>query len=54
MTRKHFKLIAEVVASVDDKDIRNQIAVDFAHRFQDTNPRFDITRFLEACKCASR
>ena len=49
MTRKHFKMIAKVVGTIEDKDVRQQTALNFAHEIRDLNPRFDITRFIDAC-----
>ena len=54
MTRKDFKLISEVIASVDNKDQRNYLGIEFASRLQKTNPRFDIQRFLVACGCEGK
>jgi len=53
MTRKDFKLISEVIASVDNKDQRNYLGIEFARRLKSVNPRFDLRRFLVACKCES-
>jgi hypothetical protein len=49
MTKKHFQLVANVVSAIDDMDIRKETALNFASEFQKENPRFDITRFIEAC-----
>jgi hypothetical protein len=49
MTRKHFKMIAKVVSAIDDKDVRDQVALNFANEIRDFNPRFDMQRFIEAC-----
>jgi len=49
MTRKHFKMIAKVVAAIDDKNVREQVALNFANEIREFNPRFDITRFVDAC-----
>jgi hypothetical protein len=53
MTRKDFELIAKVVSSLDDLKVRNYVGVAFAHKLQDVNPRFNISKFLEACECES-
>tara|TARA_Y100001938_G_C7992804_1_gene380393 strand:+ start:618 stop:764 length:147 start_codon:yes stop_codon:yes gene_type:complete len=47
MTRKHFKAIAEILKSrkADENLVR-----DFALFCLEENPRFDYSRFLEACK----
>jgi len=49
MTRKHFKMIAKVVAAIDDKEVRHQVALNFANEIRDFNPRFDMQRFIVAC-----
>ena len=49
MTRKHFKMIAKVVSAIDDKGVRDQVALNFANEIRDFNPRFDMQRFIEAC-----
>ena len=49
MTRKTFNLIAKVVCLVDDKDIRQQLALNFANEPKNLNPRFDVVRFVAAC-----
>ena len=54
MTRKDFKLISEVIASLDDKDQRNYLGIEFARRLQKMNPRFDTRLFLVACKCEGK
>jgi hypothetical protein len=52
MTRKDYEFIAGIIASlspvVSDAMIR-YIARAFADCLQDTNPRFDKTRFVVAC-----
>lgn len=49
MTRRHFELIARVVAQVDDAKARERLAWAFAHELAQTNDRFDCSRFVEAC-----
>jgi pentose-5-phosphate-3-epimerase len=49
MTRKDFELIARVVKSIQDKDVRNATALNFATELKHVNPRFDTTRFVSAC-----
>ena len=53
MTRKDFTLIAKVVSSLDDMSVRNYVGVAFAHKLQEVNPRFNVSKFLEACECES-
>jgi hypothetical protein len=63
MTKQHFELVAQVLdhrrgaAPMEGIDpawmagfraAHDVLAEDFAHRFADTNPRFDRERFLRA------
>lgn len=50
MSRKDFQMIADVVKNISDANIRQATAMDFAHRLQNVNPRFDIVRFVKACQ----
>jgi uncharacterized protein with LGFP repeats len=50
MTRKDFELIADIVATVDNMNTRNEIALNFVIRLHDVNERFDSVRFLKACR----
>ena len=54
MSRKDFQLIAATIktslAFVKDEQ-RQCFALDIAHGLKETNPRFDISRFLKACGC---
>lgn len=49
MTRKHFTIIAQVVNSIDNMDVRREVALNFASELRKENPRFDIVRFVKAC-----
>ena len=49
MTRKHFKMVAQVVSAIDNMDTRREVALNFASEFQKENPRFDIEKFIKAC-----
>jgi hypothetical protein len=49
MTRKHFQMIANVVKNIDDPNVRHAVAMEFALKLKDMNPRFDISRFVGAC-----
>lgn len=51
MTRKHFKMVAQVVSAIDCMDTRKEVALNFASEFQKENPRFDIEKFVKACGC---
>ncbi len=50
MTRKDFELIAETIAALNlkPKD-RIHVAASFARALTCSNPRFDVSRFLDAC-----
>ena len=49
MTRKHFTMIAAVIAEIEDKRERHNAAVRFAFVLPSYNPNFNRYRFLEAC-----
>jgi hypothetical protein len=51
MTKKHFIAIANIVKAQDlTYDQREQLSLDFASYFKSENPRFDIQRFVNACR----
>jgi len=51
MSRAHFQLIADVVASLDvQTNIKKAIAEKFADAFEDTNPMFKRDLFIKATK----
>ena len=50
MTRKDFVLIAKIIREIDDKDVRHQTALNFAHHLKGVNARFDASRFIAACE----
>ncbi len=52
MTRKDFQLIADTIKTslaFVKPEARQCFALDMAHGLKETNPNFDITRFLKAC-----
>lgn len=49
MTRKHFEMIATVVAQIKDPEERAATATRFAFLLPSYNPAFNTPRFLEAC-----
>ena len=52
MSRKDFQLIADTIKTslaFVKPEARQCFALDMAHGIRDTNPNFDITRFLKAC-----
>jgi hypothetical protein len=48
LTRKHFKLAADAVKSIEDRDKRKEMAHHHAQIFAKANPRFDRARFMQA------
>ena len=52
MTRKHFELIAQALNRAHqhdhNKNVVEAIAFDLSVKFQDLNPSFDQSRFVEA------
>jgi len=49
MTKKHFELLAKNIRQILDSHARLQAAVAVGSACIDSNPRFDITRFYQAC-----
>jgi hypothetical protein len=49
MTRKHFKLVAEVISKIEDTTERKQMAKHNATAFAKANPRFNRSMFMAAC-----
>ena len=49
MTRKHFILIANIIKNIDNKDTRQEVALNFAQALTNENPNFDVVRFVKAC-----
>jgi hypothetical protein len=47
MTKKHFKVIAQIVGTIAESDERLSVAVQFVGMFRDANPRFKEDLFLE-------
>ncbi len=50
MSRQHFQLIAQVIHNMNGSKTRDQMAVAFAEALEKTNPNFNRTFFLNACK----
>jgi hypothetical protein len=50
MQRRHFELIAEIIAKELDGEYREKAAYAFAYILPMTNANFDSQRFLRACK----
>jgi hypothetical protein len=49
MTRKHFRMIAEIISKIENPEERKAMAEKNAIACKKSNPRFDRTKFLEAC-----
>ena len=49
MSRKDFEMIARVIKTIEDKNIRKETTFNFANELQNVNPRFDVRRFIDAC-----
>ena len=49
MTRKHFKMIADEIAKIEDKQQRAIIAAVVAAAFKRINAKFDFYKFYAAC-----
>jgi len=50
MTRKHFEIAAAKLAAMPDRQEARTKAEIMAEAFAAQNPRFDMGRFLTACK----
>tara|TARA_Y100000034_G_C6580624_1_gene251897 strand:+ start:272 stop:448 length:177 start_codon:yes stop_codon:yes gene_type:complete len=53
MTRKHFQKIAAIIAKLP-REIRNEVALTFAHGLKNENPNFKLDVFIEASCCSDR
>jgi len=49
MTRKHFKAIAEAISRIKDEGDRCDVAYRIARVCATSNPRFNFSKFMEAC-----
>jgi membrane protease YdiL (CAAX protease family) len=50
MTKQHFELIANVISHLKP-EMRSYVTWAFITQIRETNPRFDVGRFLRACDC---
>src|SRR5258708_3679732 len=50
MQRRHFELIAEIIAKELEREHREKAAYAFAYILPTTNANFDTQRFLKACR----
>jgi hypothetical protein len=53
MQRRHFELIAEIIAKELEGEHREKAAYAFAYVLPMTNGNFDSQRFLKACKVSA-
>jgi hypothetical protein len=51
MTKKHFKLIAEILSEIKDPKEKRELAEHNAKVLASKYPRFDKEKFLTACGC---
>jgi hypothetical protein len=49
LTRKHFVAMAEQVKAITNKKQAKALADSMVKLCQESNPRFDVARFLVAC-----
>lgn len=50
MTRKHFKAIASAIASLPRQEDRDRLIAYWLPYLQSINPRFNPSRFIQACQ----
>lgn len=50
LERRHFELIAQIIAEIPDNSLRCTVCLRFAGALQATNEQFDWDRFVLACK----
>jgi hypothetical protein len=48
LSRRHYELIASIIADLDDGAVRQAVAEHFAKRLKGTNPAYKPDRFFEA------
>jgi hypothetical protein len=48
LTRKHFKMAADSLKSIEDKQKRKEMAAHHAEIFAKSNPRFNRAKFMQA------
>lgn len=49
MTRKHFKIVADEIAKIEDAHQRAMFAAAVATAFKRINPKFNLDKFYTAC-----
>lgn len=50
MTRKHFKALAQAIASLPRQEDRDRLIAYWLPYCQAVNPRFNPSRFIQACQ----
>lgn len=54
MSRKDYELIAEIIRGLElDAELHDQVARAFAFNLTPTNHRFNVDRFVRACRAHS-
>ena len=51
MTRKHFRIMADNIAAIENRAYRRECAQETAAMCAKANRRFDRARFMAACGC---
>ena len=49
MTRKDYKIIADIIRQIPDTKQRFEVALYAVGKLKDTNPAFDRHKFMDAC-----
>jgi hypothetical protein len=49
MTRKHFKMVAEIIQKIENLEDRRTMTEKHAAIFARENPRFNGKKFFQAC-----
>lgn len=49
MTKKHFEALAKYISGIIDPTMRLNAAIAVASACKEVNPRFDETKFFNAC-----
>ena len=49
MTRKHFRIIAGIISTIQNDKIRKETAINACNVLCTTNPYFNASKFLTAC-----
>lgn len=49
LQRRHFQIIADIIARIPDKYTRADVALLFVSELKHTNPKFKVHTFYKAC-----